>query len=32
MVTIPYADAGAYKIYKEDQTLAIPTDWDHSIE
>jgi hypothetical protein len=32
MVTVPYADAGAFKVYKEDRTLAHPTDWDHSIE
>lgn len=32
LLTIPYPDAGAYKIYKEDGSLAIPTDWDHSIE
>ena len=31
-VTIPYTDAGAYKVYKEDRTLALPTDWDYSIE
>ena len=32
LVTIKYPDAGAYKVYDEFQELAIPTDWDHSIE
>jgi hypothetical protein len=32
LVTIPYTDAGAFKVYKEDRTLAHPTDWDHSID
>jgi hypothetical protein len=32
LVTIPYPDAGAYKIYNEFGELAIPTDWDHTIE
>ena len=32
LVTIPYTEAGAFKVYKEDRTLALPTDWDPSIE
>lgn len=29
LITIPYPDKGAYKVYK-DKELAIPTDWDYS--
>lgn len=32
LLTIPYPDAGAYKVYNADRTLAIPTDWDHELE
>ena len=32
LITLRYIDAGAYKLYHEDKTLAIPTDWDHDIE
>ena len=31
-LTINYPDAGAYKIYLEDGTLAEPTDWDNQSE
>lgn len=32
LVTIRYPDAGAYKVYNSDKTLAIPTDWDYELE
>ena len=32
LITIRYPDAGAYKIYTENQILAIPTDWDYETE
>jgi len=32
LLTIKYPDAGAYKVYNSDKTLAIPTDWDYDLE
>lgn len=32
MISIKYPDSGAYKIYNEDKTLAIPTDWNYDLE
>ena len=32
LITIKYPDAGAYKVYNIDKTLAIPTDWDYKLE
>jgi len=32
LLTIPYPDAGAYKVYNEDGSLAIPTDWNQNTE
>lgn len=32
LITIKYPDAGAFKIYNKDKTLAIPTDWDYERE
>ena len=31
-ITIPYPDAGAYKIYDENKALVEPNDWDYNIE
>ena len=32
LYTIYYPDAGAYKVHYENGDLAIPTEWDYSIE
>lgn len=32
LIRVPYPDAGAYKVYTENQELALPTDWDYEIE
>jgi hypothetical protein len=32
LITIPYPDAGAYKVYDENKELAIPTDWNYRTE
>lgn len=32
MITIKYPNSGSFKVYKEDNTLANPTDWDYNLE